>query len=244
MTSHDLLPMEIFEAIIDQASDDFRSLRGLSLTCHVFLPRARYQLFSIIVLQTVQKVEAFNEFLDSHTWVSPLVQKLVHSSVVPVSDSDAIVRVVDAVPMHLLSRISNLHTWRMVIPQLDEGENPVWLQSGGPSALSRYPSYRSHVRNLELEFIYFENISAFIELVSAFSSVHTLTCSTVRIKPSIGSGHQCQSESVQLRSLRVSMFDPSLAYVRHTAEHASFRSLAHPSTSMWSSICWIGIGLG
>ncbi|KAI1783250.1 hypothetical protein LXA43DRAFT_865752, partial [Ganoderma leucocontextum] len=161
---------------IDQASDDTASLRHLSLTCHAFLFRARYHLFSSILLQTPQRVESFSQFLDSHPWGPPLVRKLVHSTFVPISDSHPTVRMLDVIPLHLLSRLPNLRTWEMGMAGTERRlVAGAWLSCHG-SALSSYQSYSSNVRNLELAYVPFEHISDFIGLVSAFTSIHNLTC--------------------------------------------------------------------
>ena len=152
-----LLPVEIFEAIIDRADDDTRSLQNLSLTCHAFLPRARYHLFDTIVLQRSPLVEFFSEFLDTHQWACPLVRKLVHSSsLIPSSDFNSTVHMLNAVPMHLLSRLPNLHTWKMGITGFDEVKTGAWLQSGHRPGLSSSPGYSHHVRNLELAYVPFD----------------------------------------------------------------------------------------
>ena len=51
---HMQLPIEIFEAVIDQARDNSASLRNLALTCATFLPRSRYHLFSSIIIQPLE----------------------------------------------------------------------------------------------------------------------------------------------------------------------------------------------
>ncbi|KAI1782619.1 WD40-repeat-containing domain protein [Ganoderma leucocontextum] len=199
-------PIEIFEAVIDQASDDTPCLHHLSLTCHAFLPRARYHLFSSILLQTPQRVESFSQFLDSHPWVRLLVQKLVHSTFVPISGSRPTVRMLDVIPLHLLSRLPNLRTWEMGMAGIERRlEAAAWLSCRG----YKLSSYTSQVRNLELAYVPFEDISDFIGLVSAFTGIHNLTCSHIRIKSSMeaaphGSETDTLGRSMQMRSLRFS----------------------------------------
>ncbi|KAI1782326.1 WD40-repeat-containing domain protein [Ganoderma leucocontextum] len=199
-------PIEIFEAVIDQASDDTPCLHHLSLTCHAFLPRARYHLFSSILLQTPQRVESFSKFLDSHPWVLPLVRNLVHSTFVPISGSRPTVRMLDVIPLHLLSRLPNLRTWEMGMAGIERRlEAAAWLSCRG----YKLSSYTSQVRNLELAYVPFEDISDFIGLVSAFTGIHNLTCSHIRIKSSMeaaphGSETGTLGRSMQMRSLRFS----------------------------------------
>lgn len=218
MPPRDRLPTEILEAVIDRCREDIASLRHLSLTCHVFLPRARYHLFSTVVLRTPLRADSFRDFLDTHQWVGPIVQTLVHSSAVPDSDSKATTYVCDAVPIHLLSRLPNLHSLRMGIPELDGGQRAVWLHSG-----SGRPSYSSCIRNLEVASVYFKNTSAFMELLSMFPGVHTLTCSSVWIKSSTtGIALESRSPS-QLRSLRVCIFDHYPIHMKHArTDHTWF----------------------
>ena len=61
-----LLPTEVIEEVIDQASDDFETLHRLALLCKSLLTRARFHLFTSIVIRTVEQMEASREFLDSH----------------------------------------------------------------------------------------------------------------------------------------------------------------------------------
>ncbi|KAI1782618.1 WD40-repeat-containing domain protein [Ganoderma leucocontextum] len=225
-------PIEIFEAVIDQASDDTASLRHLSLTCHAFLLRARYHLFSSILLQTPKRAESFSKFLDSHPWVLPLVRDLVHSTFVPISGSRPTVRMLNVIPLHLLSRLPNLRMWEMGMAGIERRlVAGAWLSCHG-SALSSYQSYSSNVRNLELVYVPFEHISDFIGLVSAFTSIHNLTCSCIWIKSSMeaaphGSETDMIARSMQMRSLRFSttvdiravayLLDPSRTTLRTLA---------------------------
>lgn len=54
----------------------FRFSPLLSLTCSAFLPRARYYLFSRIVIRSVQQIEASCQLVDSCPWLLPLVRKV------------------------------------------------------------------------------------------------------------------------------------------------------------------------
>ena len=205
-----MFPIEIFEAIIDQASDDTISLRHLSLTCNPFLSRARCHLFGSILLQNAERAVSFSEFLDSNPWAGPLVRKLVHSTFIPISASRPVAPVLDIIPFHLLSRLPNLHTWEMGMAGVKRrSEVGAWL-SCHDSALSSYQNYSSNVRNLELAYVHLEDISDFIGLVSAFTRIDSLICSHIWIKSSLEIGHHpsavedTRGRSVRLRSLRVS----------------------------------------
>ena len=115
------LPLEVSEAVIDQSSDDTASLRNLSLTCATFLPRSRYHLFSSICIRTVEQMESSRDFLDAHSWLLPLVRKVILSFVYEgkgkvrpnVKFSTWNVRGLDVVPVDFLTRLPNLHAWTM-----------------------------------------------------------------------------------------------------------------------------------
>ena len=180
-----MLPIETYEAVIDHARDDTASLQDLSLVCHAFLPRARYHLFSTVVLRNAQRVEDYAEFIDSHPWVDPLARKLVHSSFVPISESDPIARTLDIVPLHLLCRLPNLHTWEIGMAGIECRSTEVGAVipcRQDRIALSSYGSFSYNVRNLELAWVSFEDISDFIELVSTFTGVQRLVCSYISIE--------------------------------------------------------------
>ena len=194
-----MLPIETYEAVIDHARDDTASLQDLSLVCHGFLPRARYHLFSTVVLGNTQRVEDYAEFIGSHPWVGPLVRKLVHSSFVPIGQSDPIARMLDIVPLHLLCRLPNLHTWEIGMAGIECRSTEVGAVipcRQDRIALSSYGSFSYNVRNLELAWVSFEDISDFIELVSTFTGVQRLVCSYISIKSSM------ESRDSRVRSTR------------------------------------------
>ena len=202
-----MFPTELFDAVIDQASDDTASLHHLSLACHGFLPRARYHLFRTVVLGNTQRVEDYAEFIDSHPWVGPLVRKLVHSSFVPISESDPIARTLDIVPLHLLCRLPYLHTWEIGMAGIECRSTEVGAVISCRQdriALSSYGSFSHNVRNLELARVSFEDISDFIELVSTFTGVQRLVCSYISIKSSLES-RDSRVRSTQMKNLQVSI---------------------------------------
>ncbi|KAI1792367.1 hypothetical protein LXA43DRAFT_337381 [Ganoderma leucocontextum] len=112
---HPVLPIDVFEEVVDQASDDTASLRQLSLTCSAFRPRARYHLFSGIVIKTVEQLEGSGEFLDSHPWLPPLIQRVDLRIVFRDNNRPRYPdHLLDVVPVHLLSRLPNLCSWSIV----------------------------------------------------------------------------------------------------------------------------------
>ncbi|PIL33090.1 hypothetical protein GSI_04539 [Ganoderma sinense ZZ0214-1] len=171
-------PTEVLEAIIDQASDNTETLHQLSLTCTTLLPRSRIRLFAGIVIRTVEQLESSRKFLDSHPWLAPLVRKVTLEIT---AREDAFterlrnVRLLDAVPIHLLNRLPNLDAWTMT-------SQSRWIIHTGSSlslhrsVLWRYRKYGNHIRSLELSGIVFDRMPDFTGLVSAFTGIETLTC--------------------------------------------------------------------
>ena len=166
-----VLPLDVLEAIIDRANDNTASLRNLSLTCSAFLPRARYHLFHGIVVQTVQHLESSREFLDSRPWLPTLVQRAtLHLTAGSKFD------VLGVVPVHLISRLPNLRVWRM---ESDYFQPPrLSLHRLTTSCLRRYGS---GVQDLELSNIFFEHMSDYTGLVSAFTCLQRLTCLNISL---------------------------------------------------------------
>ena len=178
-----MLPIDALEAIVDQAHDDTPSLRQLSLSCSAFQPRARYYLFSSIVVHALQQIETSHEFLDSRPWLPPLVHQVTLCTVaIPTHHPNRNVRLLDIVPVHLLSRLPNLRVWKMGLEHDDYSLNS-WLLFHR-SALSCYQRYgsRTNIRHLELSNLPMEDISDFIRLASAFRTIESLTCSYTRFR--------------------------------------------------------------
>ena len=218
-----VLPIDALEAIIDQARDDTLSLRQLSLSCSAFQPRARYYLFSSIVVYDLEQMETSREFLDSRPWLPPLVRKVTLCGTAGQLEPDhrlnRNIRLLDIVPVHLLSRLTNLHTWKMV-KRADGGGNMAASVLFHRSALSCYQRYggRTTIQHLELSDIPFEDISDFIRLASAFSTIECLTCSHIwfrtakQYSSSIHSPERTViARQLKLKSLCVSICKP-MAY--------------------------------
>ena len=178
------VPIEVFEVVIDQA--DTPSLHHLSLTCKTFLPRARYHLFSSILIHTIQQMECSRDFFDSIPWIFPLVRKVVLSVLVPPNSSTRNVPMLDIVPHHLLSKCPNLRMWTIGVSQANTTGIPsapakTWL-SLNRFALSYYQRYGGRIQNLELFDIPFDDISDFTGLVSAVNGIQSLVCSHIRFR--------------------------------------------------------------
>ena len=209
-----MLPIEICEAAIDQASDNTPSLRQLSLTCRAFLSRSRYHLFGSIVLRTVGQMQSSREFLDSCPWVLPLVQKVTltidvlghHIATFPN------IPLLESVPMDLLIRLPNIRRWEMSLTPtvlLPRGKAALSLHR---SVLSYYRRYGGRLRDLELSNIPFDSISDFIGLVSEITGIQHLACSFVLFRtmkgpsPALyGSGKTMLFKSLAIKNLHVSV---------------------------------------
>ena len=169
------LPIDVLEAIIDQASDNTSSLRHLSLTCATLLPRSRYHLFSILVIRTLPQLEGSLEFLELCPWLAPLVRKVTLFVAIPRDNSKPNVRVLDVVPIHLLVHLPNLRTWAMETGD-SELANISPSLSLHRSVLQCYQKYGERIQSLELSAITFYSISDFKGLVSAFKGLDSLIC--------------------------------------------------------------------
>ena len=171
------LPTEVIEEVIDQASDDPRLLQQLALLCKLLLTRARLHLFTGIAIGSVEQMLSSREFLDSHPWVTPLVRRVTLHSSISYDYSKPNIPVLDMVPSHLLTRFPNLRAWRMST-NIFEDKPPLAFHR---FALSCYRIYGGHVQELELEGIPIQDVSHFVQLVTAFTALQRLTCSKTRV---------------------------------------------------------------
>ncbi|PIL33802.1 hypothetical protein GSI_04427 [Ganoderma sinense ZZ0214-1] len=196
------LSIEVSEAVIDQASDNASTLRHLSLTCTEFLPRARYHLFLSIVIQTMAQMLSSRDFLDAHPWLPPVVHR-VAGLLIPLREdyskdgSKKPIHLLDVVPVHLLIRFPNLRVWTMA------SGSPLGL-SLHRSALRCYRHYGSRIHYLHLLDACFEGMSDFAGLISAFTSIHTLACSSITFRKA----DENDSSQVTLRSNTLSRHPP------------------------------------
>ena len=174
------LPTEVIEEVIDQASDNSWSLRQLTLLCKSLLIRARLHLFTGIDICSVERMLSSREFLDSHPWVPPLVQRVTlrsHLDSGPESKSGNI-PLIDMVPWHLLTRFPNVRTWRMEASARSYKSHLALHHS----ALLCYQIYGGHIKELELEDIPIRDVSHFVRLISAFSGLQHLTCYNIDLR--------------------------------------------------------------
>lgn len=219
MEHRPVLHIDLFEAVIDQASDHVASLCQLSLTCIAFQPRARHHLFSSIYIRSVDQAYAAPAFLDAHPWVPPLVKKVSLSPRDTWSDDWYPVKnvpLLDIAPVHILSRLPNIHTWRLELQLI--GILGPWL-SFHRSALSCYQRYGVRIRHLELSRLSFDDVSDLTGLVSAFTGIQSISCSNIRFRIdakdkdfAYRAGPSMLARSLNLRSLIVGVFSHFTPY--------------------------------
>ena len=175
---HMQLPIEIFEAVIDQARDNSASLRNLALTCATFLPRSRYHLFSSIIIQGMNRMGSCGDFFDSHPWLLPLIYKVTVSTKIRQDYPSRNIRVLDRVPVNLLTRLPNVRAWSMELVTAG------WQASLSlhRSMLAMYRTYSSRIQSLNLSGIRFRSFLDFTGLVAAFTSIRSLICSNLKIE--------------------------------------------------------------
>ena len=236
-----ILPVEVCEEVIDLARDNVASLRQLSLTCSSFLPHARYHLFSAIHIRTVEQLQSSGEFLDSNPWIISLIRKVTLRIDVliprhdPSDDDDwddddpldddkdddrlQLYRLLDSVPVHLLSRLPNLHSWSIASndPNGDGAQAELSLHH---LTISCYRRYGLSINYLEVSHVVFWNsILDFARLISAFSNLQTFTCSSIyllkteghTVNPSVNNpGTNMLRMPRTLRNLHVSVLSSGL----------------------------------
>ena len=174
------LPTEVIEEVIDQAHDDPRSLKQLTLICKPLLTRARIHLFASIVVRDVEQMTSSREFLDSHPWVLPLVQKVTLSVDIPWNDKKPNVPVLDMIPSNFLTRLPNLNAWEMNASESVRLRKNARL-SFHRSSLLCYQIHGHRIKELELAYIIIQDVSHFVRLVSAFTALRRLTCSDLQL---------------------------------------------------------------
>lgn len=207
------LPIDVLEGVIDLACDNPTSLRHLSLTCTEFLPRARYHLFTGIVIQTMEQMLSSRDFLDARPWLLPLVREVtLSSSVYRNTDSEdraeQTAQLLHVVPTYLFTHFPNLRVWRMRASTNFPHKERLSFHR---SALRCYNICTSHIHHLELYRIQFNGMSDFAGLVSAFTSIHTLACSSVQLLEA--KGNNSSQNTLRTRSLQIVTLQVSLSLI-------------------------------
>ena len=171
-----VFPTEVFETVIDQASDRPRSLWAISLTCRDFLPRARYHLFYHIRISSKEQMFSIPVFLHERPWLLPLVRYI---TIAPESPEDGLLpgRLFEVIPVPLFTQLPNLRGLRLT-NYYSEGEGV----SLSRIALSALRIYSAPVRHVELFGVAFSSVHDLMRHLSGFSNLSRLTCRHVRLK--------------------------------------------------------------
>ncbi|RPD68405.1 hypothetical protein L226DRAFT_447118, partial [Lentinus tigrinus ALCF2SS1-7] len=101
------VPLEVAENIIDQLSDDVRTLRSCALTCRGWLPRSRYQLMSSIGIHSADDPASMYNYFRAH----PRLTDAVRSVTVTRPPSHRRSPHLDSFPVLLLSLFPNLRSY-------------------------------------------------------------------------------------------------------------------------------------
>ncbi|RDX40401.1 hypothetical protein OH76DRAFT_1304203, partial [Lentinus brumalis] len=68
------VPLEVEENVIDQLSRDVKSLRSCALTCHGWLPRARYHLVASIRVRSREDLYSICDYFSFNPRMATLVR--------------------------------------------------------------------------------------------------------------------------------------------------------------------------
>ena len=176
------LPVEVCEVVIDQASDNPQSLHHLSLTCIAFVPRARYHLFTSIIIRTMEQMDTCLGFLNAHPWISPRVRKVSFSASIPQDNHLPNVHLLEVVPVHVLNRLPNLRGWSMEVQFSGHLPQKTPFLSLHRSVLRSYRKYVGGIHDLHLNHITFNDIFDFTGLVSSFTTIRSLSCAHISVR--------------------------------------------------------------
>ena len=171
---HHVVPVEVFDPIIDQASDHSCSLRAISLTCRTFLPRARYHLFHRIIIRTSEQMCSVPAFLRERPWLLPLVRVVKFDAYR--GNSLYPHEIIGVVPVPLLTKLPNLCRFELYL-RFDNGS-----LSLSRLTLCALPKYSAPVRHLELFGVRFSSIDDLMRYLSAFPNLSRLTCNRLEFE--------------------------------------------------------------
>ena len=172
MDMHTAFPIEVFEAIIDQARAHRPSLFQISLSSRIFLPRTRHHIYFHIKIACKDKLESMTAFLLERPWLPPLV-----GSVTVMGSKDrSSCMLLEVVPMPLFTQLPNLRTVELA-RDLSQGESPPpYLFSPSLRTLSALRKLSASIRHLKLAKLQFQSADAFMRLFYAFPCLESLTC--------------------------------------------------------------------
>ena len=167
------IPVEVFEGIIDQAVGHPGSLKAISLTCRMFLPRARCHLFHRMLITSREHGYRLSTILPERPWLVPLVRVLAFDPVaVSLRYPDGVFEII---PVPLLTQFPNLYRLELV-----SSSSPPSLSLSGLT-LNALRKYSAPIRHLQLDYVFFSGINDLVRYLSAFPNLSHLACITCKI---------------------------------------------------------------
>ena len=166
--SSPLLPWELVEKIIGCSCDpgdcNYEVIRNFSLTCHQLRPRSLCFLVANASLSSRDKVFDFCDFLQDKSYLKPFVRSIaIHPK--------------DFAPVPLLRILPNLSEIKFV--NTTGRQAPMVLNQ---SSLKCCQRLSTHIHTLSLSHLYFATSIQFLHVLSAFTGIVHLACSSVLIE--------------------------------------------------------------
>ena len=165
-------PTEIEEHFIDHLTDDPRSLRSCSLTCHSWLPRSSPHLFRKIRIETRTALDSLLEHLER----CPETRSLIRSVAMAPGPMER-TRLFEVYPATLLRALPNLRRWEIRAPILDKKSGPQKI-SFHKTALTQF-GY-SPITEIHISTVQSASQAEFIRLVLSFPCLRVLEYTDVR----------------------------------------------------------------
>ncbi|TBU59173.1 WD40-repeat-containing domain protein [Dichomitus squalens] len=178
-----VLPWEVIERVIDHCSDDVRTLKSFSLTCHQLTPRSVSTLFAHVGLRVESRDQVLKlcDFLQG----KPRLRSLVRS--ITVSPAHFAASLLYLLPnlsdVAIISRESTLRrSGSNQATNEREGYTPVILHS---SSLNCYHRLGTHIRHLRLFHLAFPTYLAFSRVLVAFVNIRELICGHIAVRSNV-----------------------------------------------------------
>ena len=170
----DDIPIDVFEAIIDQACDLPHSLNAISLTCRTFLPRAQYHLFYRIIIRSSEQICSVPTFLRERPWLLPLVCVVRFKG--DRENGRSANEVFEVISVPLLTQLPNLHRLEL------ESDSVMKSLSFSRLTLCVLCKFSAPVRHLQFDEVGFFSINDLMRYLSAFPNLSHLACDGVTLK--------------------------------------------------------------
>ena len=160
-----LLPWEVIERVISHSSDDFKTLRNFSLTCHDLRPRAFCFLVAYYVyFKGRDRIFDFCDFLRDNPHLKPFIRSVT-------------MEFRDFSPCPLLSIVPNLSEIKFV-GHWSDTISTILHQS----ILKFCKANATHIQTLHLSQLFFPTFLDFARLLLTFTNLNDLCCSGVIIE--------------------------------------------------------------